>query len=137
MNSWVGWSVLALAAWGSWGFLPKLATKYMTPPSIIIYEILAALSVGLICLCLTGFRPEIHAKGILDSSLTGVASLLGGLFYVLALARGKVSVIVTMTALYPILTIALATVILKEPITLKQGCGMILAILSMVLLASP
>ncbi len=62
---------------------------------------------------------------------------MGGLFYIMAVGRGKVSVIVTMTALYPIITIILAAVFLKEPITIKQGCGMILAVLSIVLLASP
>jgi transporter family protein len=137
MNSWVWWSCLALVTWGFWGFLPKLATRHMAPPSIIVYEVLAGMSVGLVCLYLTGFRPEIHPKGILYSSLTGLAGLLGGLFYILAVGRGKVSVIVTMTALYPIITIVLSAALLKEPITLKQGGGMILAVLSIVLLASP
>lgn len=76
MNSWVWWSCLALVAWGLWGFLPKLATRYMAPPSIILYEVLAGMSVGLLCLYLTGFRPELSARGILYSSLTGVAGLL-------------------------------------------------------------
>lgn len=137
MNSWVWWSCLALVTWGFWGFLPKIATRHMAPPSIIIYEVLAGMFVGLACLYLTGFRPEVHPKGILYSSLTGVAGLLGGLFYIMAVTRGKVSVIVTMTALYPIITIILAAAFLKEPLTLKQGCGMVLAVLSIVLLASP
>ena len=45
--------------------------------------------------------------------------------------------IVTLTALYPIITIALAAVLLKEPVTLKQGFGMVLAVLSIILLATP
>jgi transporter family protein len=84
-----------------------------------------------------GFRPETHPRGILYACLTGVAGLLGGLFYLLAVARGKVPVVVTLTALYPIITIALAAVLLKEPVTLKQGFGMVLAVLSIILLATP
>jgi transporter family protein len=109
----------------------------MSPQSIIVYEVLAGLSIGVACLWLTGFRPETHPRGILYACLTGVAGLLGGLFYLFAMARGKVSVIVTLTALYPIITIALAAVFLREPITFKQGCGMILAVISIILLASP
>lgn len=122
---------------GFLGFLPRLATQHMAPPSIILYEVLAGMSVALVCLYLTGFRPEIHPKGILYSSLTGVAGLLGRRFYIMAVARGKVSVIVTMTALYPIITIILTATFLKEPIPLPQGCGMVLAVLSILLLASP
>jgi transporter family protein len=107
----------------------------MSAPSIVLYELLAALSVSLLLLWFTGFRPEVHTRGILYSSLTGIAGLLGGLFYILALSRGRISVVVTMTALYPIVTIALAAGLLREPVTLKQGCGIILAIVSIVLLA--
>jgi transporter family protein len=137
MSSWVWWSLLALFTWGFWGFFPKLAIRHMSSQSIIIYEVVAALAVALGCLIFVGFRPETHPRGILYAALTGVAGILGGLFYLFAMARGKVSVIVTLTALYPIITIVLAAVFLKEPVTLKQGCGMVLAVLSIVLLATP
>ena len=137
MSSWVCWSLLALLTWGFWGFFPKLATRYMSPQSIMIYEVIAGLAIAGVCLFIAGFRPETHPKGILYSFLTGVAGLLGGLFYLFAVGRGKVSVIVTLTALYPIITIALAVVFLREPVTLRQGCGMVLAVLSIILLATP
>jgi transporter family protein len=137
MSSWVGWSLLALFTWGFWGFFPKLATRYMSPQSVLIYEVIAGLSIAAACLCLAGFRLETHPRGILYAWLTGVAGLLGGLFYLFAVARGKVSVIVTLTALYPIITVTLAAILLKEPVTLKQGCGMVLAVLSIILLATP
>jgi transporter family protein len=137
MTSWVSWSILALVVWGIWGFLPKLATKYMTTQSIIIYEALGGLCVGLVCLYFAGMRPETHPKGILYASLTGILGMMGGFFYLLAVARGKVSVVVTMTALYPIITIGLAALLLREPITLKQGVGMVLAVVSIILLSAP
>jgi len=108
----------------------------MTPQSIVIYEVLAGLIIGVVFLCLLGFKPEIHPAGILYAILTGVAGLMGGLFYLFAVAQGKVSVVVTLTALYPMITIALGAFLLKLPVTLKQGCGMVLAVLSIVLLAT-
>ena len=137
MSSWVWWSLLALLTWGFWGFFPKMAIRFMSPQSIIIYEVVAGVAIAVVCLFFTGFRPETHPRGILYACLTGVAGLLGGLFYLFAVARGKVSVIVTLTALYPIITIALAAVLLKEPVSLKQGVGMVLAVLSIILLATP
>jgi transporter family protein len=137
MSSWMWWSLLALFTWGFWGFFPKLATRYISPKSIIIYEVIAGLAFAAGCLWFGGFRLETHPRGILYACLTGIAGLLGGLFYLFAVARGRVSVIVTLTALYPIITITLAAVLLKEPVTLKQGCGMVLGALSIILLATP
>ena len=39
------------------------------------------------------------------------------------MSKGKASSVVTTTALYPLVTLALAFMILKEPITLKQVVG--------------
>jgi transporter family protein len=62
--------------------------------------------------------------------------MLGALFYLIAITRGKISTIVTLTALYPLISIALAWMVLKEPITLKEGVGMVLALIAIVLLAT-
>ena len=88
MNSWMWWSSLALVVWGIWGFLPKLATKYMAAPSIIIYEILGGMCVGLVCFYFVGLKPATHLLGILKARLAGFAGLLGGLFSILALDSG-------------------------------------------------
>ena len=51
----------------------------------------------------------------------------------MAVVKSKISVIVTMTALYPIISIGLAYLILKEPVTAKEGVGIILAFVAIVL----
>ena len=73
MSSWVWWSLLALFTWGIWGFFPKLATRYMSPQSIIIYEVIAGMAIAVVCLFFAGFKPETHPRGILFACLTGVA----------------------------------------------------------------
>jgi transporter family protein len=47
--------------------------------------------------------------------------------------KGKVSVIATLIALNPVITIGLAYFILKEPITLKEGAGMVFAFIAIIL----
>jgi transporter family protein len=76
-----------------------------------------------------------HPKGIIFAVLGGLTGTLGVLFFIIALGKGKVSVIVPLTALYPIITITLGFLILKESITLTQGVGVIFALIAVLLLA--
>jgi len=136
MNSWVIFAILALLVWGFWGFFPKLATNYISPKSVLVYEVIGAIIVGVAVLFLVNFKPEVNAKGITFAILTGIAGTLGALFFIFAVSRGETSVVVTTTALYPLVTITLAFLILKEPITVKQGVGMIFAFAAMMLLST-
>ena len=136
MNSWVIFAILAMIVWGFWGFFPKLATNYISPKSVLVYEVIGAIIVGMAVLFLVNFKPEVNAKGITFAILTGIAGTLGALFFIFAVSRGETSVVVTTTALYPLITIILAFLILKEPITMKQGIGMIFAFAAMMLLST-
>ena len=135
MQSWVIFTILALVMWGFWGFFPKLATNYISPKSVMIYGILGNVIIGLAILCIIGFKVDFHMKGTAFAILARVVSAIGGILFLLAIAKGKSSTVVTMTALYPLITIALAFIVLKEPISLKQGVGMFFALTSMVLIS--
>jgi transporter family protein len=68
--------------------------------------------------------------------LTGVAGTLGTLFLLYALRQGgKASLVVPITALYPLVTIILAVLLLRERVTIQQGIGMALAVIAVVLLS--
>nr|HID58557.1 hypothetical protein [Desulfobacterales bacterium] len=133
MKVWLLPAFLAFVLWGIWGFIPKLTTQYISPTSAIIFEVVGGMIVGILVLFLVGFKPEIHPKGIGLAVSTGILGLLGALCYLIAVSKGKVSVVVTVTALYPIVSIGLAYVILKEPISLKEGLGIILAFIAIML----
>ena len=51
-----------------------------------------------------------------------------------SLRSGKVSVIATLTAIYPVIAIFLAAVILKERISYGQCAGIVFALISVILL---
>ena len=136
VENWFVFALIALVLWGFWGFFPKLATGYLNPRSVLIYEVVGVLIVALVVLYTMGFKPETNTKGIVFGVLAGIAGLLGTLFFLFAISKGKASVVVTMTALYPIITIFLSFFVLNETITVKQGIGMIFALLAIVLLTA-
>lgn len=134
MENWLLYSFLALLMWGAWAFFPRLAVRYLDPKSVLMFGVLGVLLVAAVLL-LFGFKPEIHAQGIFFSMLSGIAGILGTLFFIYALSLGKSSLVITLSALYPIVALFLAFIILKEPITMIQGAGILLALVSMVLLS--
>jgi len=127
MKEWVFPALGTFIFWGLWGFIPKITTKYISPKSAIVY---------IMVLYSLNFRPEINPKGFAMAITTGVFGFLGALCYLLAVSKGPVSLVVTLTALYPGLSILLAVIILNEPITLKQGVGILLALGAMLLIAT-
>jgi transporter family protein len=132
---WLLFSFLALFLWGIWGFFAKIATHYMSPSSVYLYGLTGALLVGIFTVSFLGFRFEAHPIGIIYSISAGILSGLAIISFYFAMQGGRASVVVAMTALYPLVTLLLSSIILKEHITLKQIIGIFFAIIAMVLLA--
>ena len=135
MNGWFFWTILAMVTFGAWGFFPKLVVSYISPQSAIIYQVLGGLLVGIVGLALVKFKPETHPMGILFALLTGITGALGTLFYYAAASKGQISIVVSLTALYPLITILLAIIFLHETLVLKQVIGLCFAVAAIVLLA--
>jgi len=100
-----------------------------------VFAVIGPLIVASIVLLSLNFRVQMHGKGVVYALLAGLAGSLGGLFFVHAVNRGKASIVITLTALYPVVTILLSFIILKEEITIRQGVGIVLALISMALLS--
>ena len=127
---------MTLVCWGIWAFIPKITTRYISPTSAMIYE---AIGVGIgafVVLVYIGFRPEIHPKGISLAISTGILGIGGALGFLFAVKSGKVSIVAMITAMYPVLTIFLAFIFLREPISLKEGLGILFALIALFLFAS-
>jgi len=135
MESWFFWTILALVTFGLWGFFPKLAVNYINPQSALIYQVIGGILVGIIALTLMGFRPQTHPLGILFALLTGITGVLGTFFYYAAASRGQISIVVSLTALYPLITILLAIFFLQETLSLRQIAGLCFAVAAIIFLA--
>lgn len=135
MDSWFYWTLLAMVTFGAWGFFPKLAVNYISPASALIFQVIGGMLVGIVGLAFIHFKPETHPLGILFAVLTGITGMLGTLFYYAAASKGQIAVVVSLTALYPLITILLAVIFLHETLVLKQVIGLFFAVTAIILLA--
>ncbi|CAI8875169.1 EamA family transporter [Methylocaldum szegediense] len=136
MSHWVLYAAVAFVCWGLWAFLPKLTTRYIDPKSAIIYEAVGSLVVGLVVLALVAFKPAAEPRGILLALSTGVLGAMGAFAFLHAVTKGPVTLVSTGTALYPILAIVLACCFLNESVTLRQGVGIVLALIAVALISA-
>jgi transporter family protein len=113
----------------------KLATNQMPPRNVYLVAVVGMIVVALSVLATSDFPLPMNAKGVFFAFIAGTCSSLGGLLFLNAVSRGKASVVIPFTALYPLVTIILSFIILNETITARQGIGIVLALISMVLLA--
>jgi len=135
MRGWLLNSMLALVCFGLWGFFPKIAVRYINPRSALIYEVMGGVLVAAVTWFGMGKGIENDLRGITPALITGVVGYLGMFFFLHAVALGKVSVVTSLTAVYPVLTILLAAIILKEQMTYVQYVGIFMAITGVILLS--
>ena len=134
--NWISASIISLLSFGLWGFYTKLTVSYIDSRSALVYQTLGVMIIGLVTLGLVGFKPATEVKGINYAICTGLFYGIGCLFYFIAASKGKITTVVTMTALYPVITIILSYLILKETISVKQFFGIALALVSIYLMST-
>lgn len=136
MRDWIVPTLGALMCWGLWGFIPKLTTRYLPPSSAIVYEVMGGLILGIFILFVLKFQPVVHPKGIVLALSTGMLGFLGAFCFLNAVSKGPVTLVATVSALYPGVSILLAICLLNEAMTIRQGFGVALALIAMILIAA-
>jgi len=135
MTTWLTPALFSLFSFGLWGFFTKLSVDHIDSKTALVYQTLGVMIISLITLCTMSFKVTANAKGVSFGVLTGLAYGVGCLFYFLAASKGKITNVVTLTSLYPMITILLSFLILKEQINLKQVIGVGFALLAIFLMS--
>jgi bacterial/archaeal transporter family protein len=135
INTWLLFTMLATTMWGLWAFLPKITVGIISPKSALVYEVLGSMAVGIIALAIVGTELELKPVGAILGIATGVAGMLGALFFLYALRSGSGPVTIAITSLYPLIAIILSVALLHEGLTAKQAAGVVLAFFAIVLLS--
>jgi len=136
MKQWLLPTFGAFVLWGLWSFFPKITTKYISPRSAILFEVLGGMLVAIIVLFSLKFKPDIHPKGVLLAISTGILGFAGAFCYLYAASKGPISLIAVVSALYPVIAIVLAVIFLNESISIKQGVGIVLGLGGMILITT-
>ena len=131
MPAWLILTFVALLSWGAWAVLSKVAGDALTPELSQALSTLGTLPL-LVPLALSKRAPlrGVSRRGLLLALIGGVVTCLGNVAYYAALARGeKVATVVSLTALYPLVTVLLAVLVLRERLNRVQllGLGLSLA----------
>lgn len=158
---WIVYCLLCLTMWGLWGFFPKLAQQHflkvepdksLVGLNAAVYQVVGSaalfLPIALIAVTVKAFVPGFFSRfdlanprllwevrGVQYAMLAGITAALGGIFYQFAIGGKNVSIVVVITALYPLVTILLGWRLLGEHIQTRQWIGIVLALIAMALVA--
>lgn len=136
MAAWFVLTLGALSLWGVWGFLAKLGSDNLTAKSAATMQGMGVAAVAFAVLAFMRFKPDWDTGGTPSAFFAGVALMAGIIAFVFALSQGgKASIVVPMTAMYPVVTIGLSVAILREQITPTTGVGIIFALIAVFLLS--
>jgi len=139
---WLIWSVTTILLWGAWGLVSKIASD-----GVDMYVNQLLYTVGLLPLMIfVGWtvwkhspreEPKARRRGVFWAFLTGILGGLGNLAFFQALVKGgKASVVAPVTALFPMVTVILAMLFLKERLGRVQWVGLGLAFVAIYLLSA-
>lgn len=135
MIHWMVYAGLAIVLWGINGLFMKLGTNRVSARSMVIW-----VTIGFVILLpwlwklttLSGLSTTVILVGLLAGAVNG----LGNWAVFACLEKGaKASVAIPLTALYPLCTVALAIIFLKERPTALQWLGIALAIAAAAMLS--
>lgn len=131
------WLISALTCsllYGLWGFFSKLSTKSIDYKTAFIYEAIGAIvTTALIIFSSKNMSFQGNTAGIVFALLVGVCGTVASLVFLKAIESGPVVSTISITSLYPVVTVFLSYFFLKEAITIPQSIALVLAIIAVIL----
>lgn len=130
---WFLFTVLTLLLWGCWGLVSKPLSNALSPWQVQAFSSLGLLPV--IAVLARAAKPRAGTnsrRGFWLAFGAGLLSSLGNVAYYQALAAGgKAAAVTPLTALYPLVTIGLALLFLRERLNGLQAAGAALSLAAM------
>lgn len=124
-----------IVLWGLWGFFGKLAVQRIGIQSSFWNALTLILTITFFLLFSHQLTPvKENPSGILFAIFAGICSGLASILFFILLGQKPVGLLVATTALYPLVTLILAAIFLKESLTLVTGIGFIFALIALFLL---
>ncbi len=114
-------------------FIPKIAVRTISVESALVFEILGSLFFGLVLFAFVDL--DFHVIGTFCALVAGFCSFLGVYYYIKTVKLSPVGLTASIVSLYPVVTVVLGVLILRERASLKRIVGIILAMIAIHLMS--
>jgi uncharacterized membrane protein len=133
MPRWLTYTLLTMLLWGGWGFVSKPLADKLSPWQMQALSALGLAPVIAFLVFSKNLRSGASARrGFWLAFASGLIAGLGNVAYYQALAAGgKAADVTPLTALYPVVTIVLAILLLGERLNKVQGLGIAFSLTAM------
>lgn len=134
-NHWIIYSIAAALFWGVWGVMAKVISNDVSPyMNHILFTAGMLITIPFVSKRLK--RQAVNRKGIIWGLVAGVLAVAGNIAVYKAFASGGLAaIVIPVSNLYPLVTIAIALVILKEKLHWLNGIGVVMAVPAIVMLS--
>ena len=126
---------MALLSWGVFGFLSKVGSEKLSPAQMQVLFSAGILAATIPAWSRSGIGRNSDRLGLLFGTFTGLFSVFANLAVFAALRTAPASVIQPATGLYPLVTVILGLVVLRERMNPVQGVGVFLAVIALWILS--
>jgi drug/metabolite transporter (DMT)-like permease len=135
---WLLYALITTVFWGVWGAFIEIPEKSGFPATLgyVVWS-LTMIPCALIALYMKKWKLEYDKRSVFLGSAVGLLGAGGQLLLFQALRQGPAYIVFPIISLYPVLTISLSLVFLKERTHLRQWIGIILALIAMFFLSNP
>jgi uncharacterized membrane protein len=135
---WLFYAIITMVFWGIWGAFIEIPEKAGFPATLgyVVWS-LTTIPCALVALKIINWRPEVDKHSVLLGLTVGLLGAGGQLILFEALREGPAYIVFPLISLFPVLTIILSVIFLKEKTSKKHWIGILLAITAAVFLANP
>ena len=97
---------------------------------------LASITVILVAIVVIRRPWRVHGRSLAPPAAVGVGDMTGNVFYILATQSGRLDIAAVLSSLYPVVTVILAIVVLREHISRQHAVGIATAVAAVALIAA-
>ncbi|HEV7347340.1 DMT family transporter [Telluribacter sp.] len=134
-NTWMYFAIAAAFFWGVWGVVAKLISEEVNPfTNHLLFTLGMLITIPLVLVKIRQEKPE--RKGILWGIIAGTLAVAGNVAVFQAFTSGGLAaIVIPLTNLYPLVTIGIALLVLKEKLNWINALGILLALPAVVMLS--
>jgi transporter family protein len=136
MQTWLLCVLAALVFWGITGVTQKLSTNAISSERSFLWFCWAMVALSVVVAGFARLPHKLGAVALLSAIAGGTLNGLGAWTSFRALeSGGKASIVISLISLYPMLTVVMAVVFLRERLTAHQIAGTVMAVAAAILLS--